>query len=257
MGQVNVKISDDTEKRLDIVAAAMGMQRPDFLRSLYDHAIRAHETGGVAFSQSDSQRVDLKASELLREVKELLVENERSRRENLKLSERLLKASNGGEEAVLIAQERLTEKIVAQRKAADFPFRQEIEFIKADIEALPDAIGDQVEAQLQPMDARLAIIEASAREPRFTRNLVIGREFVNEWSVMATMSGLWLLAGMAALLIAGNFIPSVGRSLANQFVDSDVAICEQLNDRFAREDCALPDLQRRNALIAMKLEQQP
>jgi hypothetical protein len=255
MGQVNVKISDEKERQLDHAAAAHGLQRADFVRKIFDEVILANETGCVAFAQGDGQRVDLKASELLRAVKELLVESERSRRENLMLGERLLKASNGGEEAVIAAQERLTEKIVAQRKASDFPFRREIEFIKSDIETLPGAIGDQIEAQLQPMDARLAIIEAAAREPRFTRNLVIGREFVHEWPVMATMSGLWLLVGIVLVLIAGNFISPISRSLANQFVDTDVALCEQLNGRFGREDCALPDLQRRNALIAIKLEQ--
>jgi hypothetical protein len=257
MGQVNVKISDEKERQLDLVAAAMGMQRPDFLRKIYDEAIFAHENGGVAFAQGDGMRIDLKASELLLQVKDLLVENERSRRENLKLSERLLKASNGGEEAYRFAQEELTNRLVAQRKEANIPFLDQVNQLRADVAALPDAIGNQVSAHFAPMEDQLVTIAKEARAPRLVRNLVVGREFVQEWPVMATLSGLWLIAGMILLLIAGNFIPPVSRSLANAFIDTDAALCVQLNDRFGREDCALPELKRRSALIAIKLEQQP
>ncbi len=65
MGQINVKIPDEMEKRLDVVAAAMGMQRPDFLRKVYHEVILAHDGGGIAFAQGDSVRIDIKASQLL------------------------------------------------------------------------------------------------------------------------------------------------------------------------------------------------
>lgn len=257
MGQVNVKISDELEKRLDVAAAAMGMQRPDFLRKLYDEAVFAHENGGVAFSQGDGMRIDLKASELLLQVKDLLIENERSRRDNLKLSERLLKASNGGEEAYLHALEELTGRLVAQRKEANIPFLEQVNQLRADVAALPDALGNQLSGHFAPMRNQLVTIAEEARAPRLIRNLVIGREFVCEWPVMATMSALWFLTGIQILLVAGNFVPGLGRSLANQFVDSDVALCRQLNDRFKGQDCALPDLKRRNAIITINLEDQP
>jgi hypothetical protein len=257
MGQVNVKISDEKERQLDLVAAAMGMQRPDFLRKIYDEAIFAHENGGVAFAQGDGMRIDLKASELLLQVKDLLVENERSRRENLKLSERLLKASNGGEEAYRHALEELTNRLVAQRKEANIPFLEQVNQLRADMAALPDAIGHQVSVHFAPMEDQLVTIAQEARAPRLVRNLVVGREFVQEWPVMATMSGLCFFSSILFLLIAGNFVPGLGRSLANQFVDHDVALCRQLNHRFSTKECALPDLRQRTAMIAIDLEDRP
>jgi hypothetical protein len=87
--------------------------------------------------------------------------------------------------------------------------------------------------------------------------LVIGREFVREWQVMAAIAALWFTGGILAILLMGNFVPGLGRSLANQFVDDDVALCRQLNNRFRTADCTMPDLRRRTALISIHLERRP
>jgi hypothetical protein len=52
-------------------------------------------------------------------------------------------------------------------------------------------------------------------------------------------------------------VPGLGRSLANQFVDNDAALCRQLNYRFGTKECAMPDLRRRSAQIAIDLEDRP
>jgi hypothetical protein len=43
------------------------------------------------------------------------------------------------------------------------------------------------------MENQLDTIAQEARAPLVVRNLIVGREFVQEWPVMATMSGFWFL----------------------------------------------------------------
>ncbi len=168
-----------------------------------------------------------------------------------------MKASNGGEEAHRNAQEELTKRLVAQRVEANLPFQKEVDALRADIAALPDVIGIQLATGLTPLAKDFANVAREARAPKSVRNLIVGGEFIQEWPVISTIAGVWFIVGILTLLIGGNFLPGLGRAMANQFVDNDVALCRQLNDRFQTADCAMPNLKRRSALIAIELEQKP
>jgi hypothetical protein len=257
MAQINITVDKTLASAVDRLASIKSLSRPELLRQMMQEMIEAHDAGRLAFTREEGPKLDSSLSALVAQLREANVELDRTQRENAKIAKRLIDATNGGEEAYRHALEKLTNRLVTQRKEANIPFLEQVNQLRADVAALPDAIGNQVAAHFAPMERQLGTIAEEAKAPRFTRNLIVGREFVHEWPVMATMSGLWFLTGMLFLLIAGNFVPGLGRSLANQFVDNDVALCRQLNYRFSTKECALPDLRRRSAQIAIDLEDRP
>jgi hypothetical protein len=257
MAQINITVDKTLAIAIDRLASSRNMSRPELLRRMMTEMIEADDSGRLAFTREEGPRLDSSLSALVAQLREANVELDRTQRENTKIAKRLIDATNSGEEAYRYAMEELTNRLVAQRKEANIPFLKQVDQLRTDVAALPVVLGNRVSAHLAPMEDQLVTIAQEARAPRMVRNLIVGREFIQEWPVMATMSGLWFVCGILCLLIAGNFIPVLGRSLANQFVDNDVALCRQLNDRFITKECALPDLRRRNALIAIALEKEP
>lgn len=255
MGQINVSADKRLIADIDRVAAARGVSRPDLLRAAMQELVEAYDGDRLAFAREEGPRLDASLSSLAGQLREAVVELDRSQRESARLAKRLIDATNGGAEAAREAERKLTERLVAQRKEANGPFAEQVNLLRENISSLPALIGEQVASHLDALGEHLAAVTEEARTPRTVRNLVIGREFIGEWPVMAAMSAFWLLAGVLLIIVTGNLLPAVGRSLANQFVDDDAALCRQLNDRFGTEDCAVPDLRRRNALITLKLEQ--
>jgi hypothetical protein len=257
MAQINITVDKTLASAVDRLASIRSMSRPELLRQMMQEMIEAHDAGRLAFTRNEGPKLDSSLSALVAQLREANVELDRTQRENAKIAKRLIDATNGGEEAYRHALEELTNRLVAQRKEANIPFLEQVNQLRADVGALPDAIGNQVSGHFAPMERQLVTIAQEARAPRLVRNLIVGREFVQEWPVMATMSGLWFLSGILILVLAGNMVPGLGRSLANQFVDNDVALCRQLNNRFGTRECALPDLRRRSAQIAIDLEDRP
>jgi hypothetical protein len=257
MAQINVTVDNNLASAVERLASAKSVSRPELLRQMMQEMIEAHDAGRLAFTHDDGPKLDSSLNTLALQLREAVVEIDRSQRENQKLAKRLIDAWNGGEEAAQIAQRQLTEKIKAHLGDGYAPFHERVTELVSLMEAMPGNLSASQEQRFGQMHAKLQSIEKLASEPRFIRNLVVGREFVREWPVMATVSSLWFLTGILTLLIAANFLPGLGQSLANQFVDTDATLCRQLNDRFEVQDCALPDLKRRNALNTISLEDQP
>jgi seryl-tRNA synthetase len=257
MAQINITVDKTLASAVDRLASIRSMSRPELLRQMMQEMIEAHDAGRLAFTREEGPKLDSSLSALVAQLREANVELDRTQRENAKIAKRLIDATNSGEEAYRHALEELTNRLVAQRKEANIPFLEQVNLLRADIAALSDTIGNQVSGHFAPMENQLVTIAQEARAPRLVRNLVVGREFVQEWPVMAAMSSLWFVTGIVFLLITGNLIPGLGRSLANQFVDNDVALCRQLNNRFSTRECAIPDLRRRSAQIAIDLEDRP
>jgi hypothetical protein len=257
MAQINVTVDKTLASAVDRLASTKSLSRPELLRQMMQEMVEAHDAGRLAFTREEGPKLDSSLSALVAQLREANVELDRTQRENAKIAKRLIDATNGGEEAYRRAMEQLTGRLVAQHKEANIPFLEQVNQLRADMAALPDVIGNQVSAHIAPMENQLVTIAQEARAPRLIRNLIVGREFVQEWPVMATMSGLWFLSGILLLVLAGNMVPGLGRSLANQFVDNDVALCRQLNNRFSSRECAMPDLRRRSAQIAIDLEDRP
>jgi Ribbon-helix-helix protein, copG family len=257
MAQINISVDNNLATAVDRLASSKGVSRPELLRQMMQEMIEADDAGRLAFTREEGPKLDLSLSALVAQLREANVELDRTQRENAKIAKRLIDATNAGEEAYRDALEQLTARLVAQRREGNVPFLEQVNQLRSDVAALPDAIGNQVAAHFAPMEKQLGTIAEDAKAPRFIRNLIVGREFVQEWPVMATMSGLWFLSGILILILAGNLVPGLGRSLANQFADNDVALCRQLNNRFGTKECAMPDLRRRSAQIAIDLEDRP
>jgi uncharacterized membrane protein YccC len=257
MAQINITVDKTLASAVDRLASIRSLSRPELLRQMMQEMVEAHDAGRLAFTREEGPKLDSSLSALVAQLREANVELDRTQRENAKIAKRLIDATNGGEEAYRHALEELTNRLVAQRKEANIPFLEQVNQLRADMAALPDVIGNQVSGHFAPMENQLVTIAQEARAPRLVRNLIVGREFVQEWPVMATMSGLWFSSGILLLVLAGNMVPGLGRSLANQFVDNDVALCRQLNYRFNSRECAMPDLRRRSAQIAIDLEDRP
>lgn len=257
MRQVNVKIDDRLASMLDRVAAAKNISATELLRQMIAEMGEAHDAGRLVFTREEGPKLDSSLNALAVQLRDAIVEIDRSQRENAKIAKRLIDATSGGQEAFCRAQEELTNRLVAQRKEANIPFLEQVGQLREEIAALPDAIGNQLEEQLAPLAKEFASVAREARAPKSVRNIIVGGEFIQEWPVISTIAGVWFIVGILTLLIGGNFLPGLGRAMANQFVDNDVALCRQLNNRFQTEDCALPDLKRRNALNTISLEKLP
>jgi hypothetical protein len=151
MAQINITVDKTLASAVDRLASAKSLSRPKLLRQMMQEMIEAHDAGRLAFTREEGPKLDSSLSALVAQLREANVELDRTQRENAKIAKRLIDATNGGEEAYRLALEELTNRLVAQRKEANIPFLEQVNLLRADVAALPDAIGNQVAAHFAPM----------------------------------------------------------------------------------------------------------
>ena len=107
MAQVNVAVEDRVLAALDRVAQAKSLSRPELLRKAIQELIEAHDAGRLTFQSEAAPRLDATVSGLVHQLRELVMELDRAQADNARMLGKLTEKWNGGEEANLLALQKL------------------------------------------------------------------------------------------------------------------------------------------------------
>jgi Ribbon-helix-helix protein, copG family len=257
MAQINITVDSNLASAVDRLASNKGISRPELLRQMMMEMIEAHDAGRLTFAHDDGPRLDTSLNTLAVQLREAVVELDRSQRENQKLTKRLIDSWNGGEEAAHIAQRQLTDKIKTHLGDGYAPFHEKVAELVSLMEAMPQDLSTGLSQRFGRVDAKLQSIENFAAEPRFIRNLVLGRDLVLEWKFLSIFIIIGLFIGSVfTVLIAGN-IPPLARQMASRLVADTPQFCRTIATRYAVDDCAVPEPQRQHALKVIAQEDRP
>ena len=257
MAQINITVDNNLASAVDRLASSNGVSRPELLRRMMLEMIEAHDAGRLVFTREEGPKLDSSLSALVAQLREANVELDRTQRENAKIAKRLIDATNGGEEAALVAQRQLTEKIKAHLDDGYAPFQSKVAELVSMMEALPDQLAGGLSQRFGHVDAKLQSIENFAAQRRYIRNLVLGRDLVLEWKFLSIFIILGLFIGSVFTVLVASNIPPVARHVASRLIADTPQFCRTIAIRYAVDDCAVPEAQRKNALMVMAEEDRP
>ena len=256
MAQINVSYDDRLVAGIDRVAAARRQSRADLLRAAAQEVVEAHDAGRLAFQADDGPRIDTSLSTLVIQVRELIMELDRSQRANQRHDKRRLDEFVASEQAIQAAREHLTARINEMNRQSYQPFVEKLREVRGEVEA---ASGRLIEAQkpvLDQISEQLEAVRVAATAPRVQHNLVLGDDRVLSLrflSACAAMVGV--LSTLIFLLLAGQVQP-LAVPVANRLIADDEHVCRMINRRYGVSDCTVPKQQRQAAFRAIKAAEQ-
>jgi hypothetical protein len=255
MGQINVSADNQLIAALDRVASARGVSRPDLLRSAMLELVEAHDGDRLAFAREDGLRLDTSLSSLAAQLREAIIELDRTQRENSRIAKRLIEASNGGEEVAREAEARLTERINAQLLNGYAPFSDDIADLVEKVDGLPVSCAAVVGERLASTEQQIAAIEKAASEPRTATYYYLSSKS------RVAMIGLLLshLLILALGFTSGFYVADTGREEIGNNASSVSATpghaCSIVNAAFKTSDCKIPNASRKRAVDHLRQEQ--
>lgn len=248
MGQVNISYDDLQIANLDRVAAARRMARPEFLRKIATEAIEAHDAGRLAFQRDDAPRLDVSINALIVQLREGVVELERTQRANQLHEKKLLGAWTGTEENVRAAEERLLVRINDINRRSYQPFLTKLDRLREPMEDAEERVLAAIKQELDGITERLDLIADAAAEPSVEHNIVLGDDRILSASFLAWAA---LLVGSLFILL---FLLLVGQvqpfavPVANRLLADTEHVCRMVNRRYGVETCEVPADERIRAL---------
>ena len=252
MAQVNVSYPDNVVAGVDRVAAACRKSRADFLRAVAEEAVEAHDAGRLAFQADDGPRIDTSLSTLVIQVRELIMELDRSQRANQRHDKRRLDEFVASEQAIQAAREHLTARINEMNRQSYQPFVEKLREVRAEVEAANDRLIEAQKPVLDHIGEQLEAVRVAATTPRVQHNLILGDDralSLRFLSACAAMVGV--LSTLIFLLLAGQVQP-LAVSVANRLIADDEHACRLINRRYGVSDCMVPKERRQAALRAIK-----
>jgi hypothetical protein len=254
MGQINVAADNQLIVALDRVASARGVSRPDLLRSAMLELVEAHDADRLAFAREEGVRLDTSLSSLAAQLREAVVELDRSHRENSRIAKRLIEASNGGEEVAREAEARLTERVNAQLRNGYAPFSDDIADLVEKVDGLPVNCAAIVGERLASTEQQIAAIEKAACEPRTATYYYLSSKS------RVAMIGLLLshILLMALGFTSGFYVAETGReAVPNEALTAHATpeyACSIVNAAFKTSDCKIPNAARKRAVDHLRRE---
>lgn len=245
MGQINVNYDDRTLQGIDRLAAAKGMSRPELLRAIAGEAIEAHDGGRLAFQVDDAPRIDGSMNALTIQLREAVLEMERTQRANQRHEKKLLDAFVGSEDAVRQAQENLTARINDINRKSYQPFLMKLAEVQAAIEGMQGRLINAQSEKLSAIQDRLDAVRAAATVPRTQYNLVLGDDRVLSLRFLLACGGMTAFAAIMLFLIAASLVPWLGVPVANRMLTETSHVCRVIDGRYDVTDCRIPDAYRR------------
>ena len=256
MVQINVSYHDSVVAGVDRVAAARRMSRADLLRAVAQEVVEAHGAGRLAFQVDDGPRIDTSLSTLVIQVRELIMELDRSQRANQRHDKRRLDEFVASEQAIQAAREHLTARINEMNRQSYQPFVEKVREVRGEVEA---ASGRLIEAQkpvLDQISEQLEAVRVAATAPRVQHNLVLGDDRVLSLRFLSACAVIvGVLSTVIFLLLAGQVQP-LAVSVANRLIADDEHVCRLINRRYGVSDCMVPNERRQAALRAIKAAEQ-
>lgn len=257
MGQINVSADAGLIADIDRVAAAMGKTRPELLRQAMQELVEAHDGGRLAFAREEGPKLDASLSHLAGRLHESIIEIDRAQTQNAKIAKRLIDAWNGGEQAVLAAQERISKLVNEHLREGYQPYRTELNDVFATVQALPDKLAAALRDQLAAIDQKLADNRKLARQPRTASYYSLSDSWHINASVLATIGAALFVIGCfcGSVLWRAPELPSKDPVLA--IVPTPASACRVVNYVFRAKDCRIPERDRQHAVDALRQEKQP
>ncbi|TPE58563.1 ribbon-helix-helix protein, CopG family [Sandaracinobacter neustonicus] len=252
MAQINVSYDDRLVAGIDRVAAARRQSRADLLRAAAQEVVEAHDAGRLAFQADDGPRIDTSLSTLVIQVRELIMELDRSQRANQRHDKRRLEEFVASEQAIQAAREHLTARINEMNRQSYQPFVEKVREVRAEVEAANDRLIEAQKPVLDQVSEQLEAVRVAATAPRVQHNLILGDDRVLSLrflSVCAAMVGV--VSTLVFLLLAGQVQP-LAVPVANRLIADDEHVCRMINRRFGVDDCTMPKERRQSALRAIK-----
>jgi hypothetical protein len=254
MGQVNISYDDLQIANLDRVAAACRMARPEFLRKIATEAIEAHDAGRLAFQRDDAPRLDVSINALIGQLREGVVELERTQRANQLHEKKLLGAWAGTEENVRAAEERLLVRINDINRRSYQPFLTKLDRLREPMEDAEERVLAAIKQELDGITERLDLIADAAAEPSVEHNIVLGDDRLLSFRFLACAS---LLVGLLFILL---FLLLVGQvqpfavPVANRLLADTEHVCRMVNRRYGVETCEVPADERARAVKVIEAD---
>jgi hypothetical protein len=256
MAQINVSYDDRLVAGIDRVAAARRLSRADLLRAVAEEVVEAHDAGRLAFHSDDGPRIDTSLNLLVIQLREAVVELDRSQRANQRIERKLIDAWNGGEAAARVAEQHILEQVTRTHLDGYQPFQDEVDALREAFSAAPANVAAQIEAKLIGIDGKLEAVRELASKPAVQHNLILGDDRVLSLrflSVCAAMVGV--VSTLSFLLLAGQVQP-LAVPVANRLIADDEHVCRMINRRYGVSDCMVPKGQRQAALREIKAADQ-
>jgi Ribbon-helix-helix protein, copG family len=250
MGQINVTVDDMLIANVDRVAAATGKSRPDLLRQMMTEMFEAHDAGRLAFALDDGPRLDTSLNALAVHLREAVVELDRSRRENQKLTKRLIDRWNGGEEAARDALLKLSDHLNGRLRDGFEPFRDRVNDVLGEVKAMPDLVNTGLKEQLGGFGAQLDAIRKLAEQPRTATYLYLSSQ-KRIW--LTTLIATHVIAILTGLFV-GFFIADTREQATMNAIGTPVSACRLVNQVFATKDCKVPESARKANLARIAEE---
>lgn len=248
MGQVNVTYDERLLRDLDRLASVKSLSRADLLRTIASEAVEAHDAGRLAFQVDDTPRIEGSINALVGQLRDAVVELDRSQRANQKHERKLLEALAGGEEANRIAQQRLTDRINARHRATLHPFLSRVEELHGRLDAVQISTAQAVEEKLYAFTPHIDRLEALAAEPRTAYNLVLSGGDTLSWRFLAASHGLAGFCGFLLIFIAVSHMPLLAVPLAGRLLGNSKQVCALLDRRYDGPRCTVPVKERQRVL---------
>ncbi|PZU48989.1 MAG: hypothetical protein DI568_06870 [Sphingomonas sp.] len=130
MAQINISCDDRIVREIDRVAAARGERRLAMLRRVLEEVIEAHDAGRMTFQVDDQPRIDSSLNGLAIQLREAVVELDRTQRASQRHEKKLLDLWNGGEEANRTAQEQLSARLNQMAREGYQPFTEKLRLLQ-------------------------------------------------------------------------------------------------------------------------------
>jgi Ribbon-helix-helix protein, copG family len=254
MGQINVSADEKLIAAIDRVASARGLTRPDLLRKAMHELVEAHDGDRLAFAREEGPKLDASLTALAAQLREAVVELDRSQREGSKIAKRLIDASNGGLEAAREAERKLTERVNAHLRDGYAPYDSRVTDLANKVDELPQGCATAVSELLGFTEEQLTRIEKLANRQAQTNYYQLTNTSEIALSVLAGSHLLALLLGLiAGFLIGDPDIENPSDQLMTIHATPEYA-CRVVNAVFKAGDCRIPEADRKRTLAKMPAE---
>lgn len=231
MGQVNVAYDDDLLTKLDCLAAARGLSRPDLLRAIAEEAVRASEQGRPMFEPPEAPIDADTALVLATKLERLGIDFDRLARSSDRREKKLLESFNATDEANRSAYERLSEDLAGRFREGATPFAKMLTSFREDVAKLHSDVlaASRKPDSLNAIQKDLAAIRSAQDRVRPITHLHLFRDVHPNrwlWGIIVTF-GLSLL--MFLQILFANLLPNemFATPVALRLYGSaDTGICE-------------------------------
>ena len=252
MGQVNVNYDDRMLAGIDRVAGARGLSRPDLLRAIAGETIDAHDAGRLAFQIEDGPRIDGSINALVVQLREGIVELDRSQRANQRHEKKLLDAWVGSEEVVRAAQENILARVNDINRKSYQPFLGKLADVYTALNGLGDRLTEAQDAKLEKVAERIEAVRAEASKPRTQYSLVLGDDRVLSLGFLSVCAVLVGFLSVMLFLLTASHVSWLGVPVARRMLTETTQVCQVIDHLYGVRNCKVPDDVRTAAIRAAK-----